>query len=195
MIKNVTIGKVTLERSAPIPQLLLPLIAAAEAGAPLESSLTKIVTNLGFDTFMFGMTANPEVNHESQCYVYTTLPIDWVIRYDQMDYVEIDPRVLKTRDNPIPFVWDSESERGKDKQTDAFLDDAAKHCIASGFACEFTDAHYLRGVMALTSAIPALAAPRIGQPHGHTPAKPPEPQHHDHVPGTSRGVRPAHHDR
>jgi hypothetical protein len=60
---------------------------------------------------MFGMTACPEVNHESQIYVFTTLPVEWVMHYDKMDYVEIDPRVLKTRDNPIPFIWDSQSER------------------------------------------------------------------------------------
>jgi hypothetical protein len=69
MIKNVTIGKVSLQPSACIPQLLCPLIAAAGAGAPLEPPLTTIVTSLGFDTFMFGMTANPEANHDSQLYV------------------------------------------------------------------------------------------------------------------------------
>jgi DNA-binding CsgD family transcriptional regulator len=156
MIKNVTISKVSLQRSAYVPQLLRTLIAAAESGAPLEPPLTTIVTSLGFDTFMFGMTANPEANHDSQIYVYTTLPIDWVIRYDQMDYVEIDPRVLKTRDDPIPLVWDSHSERGKDNQTDAFLDNAAKHGVSSGFACEFNDKHYLRGVMALNSVNPVI---------------------------------------
>ena len=80
MIKNVTISKVSLQRSACIPQLLGPLITAARAGAPLEPPLKGIVTSLAFDTFMFGMTANPEANHESQIYVYTTLLIDWVIR-------------------------------------------------------------------------------------------------------------------
>jgi len=43
MIKNVTISKVGLKRSACVPQLLRPLIAAAETGASLEPLLTTIV--------------------------------------------------------------------------------------------------------------------------------------------------------
>jgi DNA-binding CsgD family transcriptional regulator len=156
MIKNVTIGKVLLERTPYTPQLLLPMIAAAEAGKPLERPLSDIVAKLGFDSFMFGMSACLQVDHETQIFAFTTLPIEWVVRYDQMAYVEIDPRVLKTRDNPIPLVWDSRSERAKDEQTDAFLDDAAAHGISSGFAFEYNDTHYVRGLMVLNSVNPVI---------------------------------------
>ena len=160
MIKNVAIGKVVLDRSPFTPPLLLPLIAAAEAGKPLEPPLISIVADLGFDTFMFGMSASPNVDHESQSYVFTTLPIEWIIRYDEMHYIEFDPRVLKTRDTTIPLVWDSRSERGTNPQTDAFLDDAADHGIASGCAFEFTDVYYVRGLIALNSANPIIDARR-----------------------------------
>ena len=156
MIKNIKIGKVVLDRSAYAPESLRPLLSAVEAGEALEPVLTAIVKNLGFDTFMFGMSASPEVNHESQNYVYTTLPVEWVIKYDQMDYIEVDPRILKTRDNPIPLVWDQRSERGHDKRTDAFLDDAAAHGVASGLAFEFRDVHFVRGILALSSAKPFI---------------------------------------
>src|SRR5437762_6508630 len=73
-----------------------------------------------------------------------------------MDYVEIDPRVLKTRDDPIQLLRDSQSERATDKRTDVFLDDVAKHGISSGFACEFNDKHYFRGIMALSSVNPVI---------------------------------------
>src|ERR1700739_2151628 len=150
MIKNIKIGKVLLPRTPYTPKGLLPLIDAVAVGEPLESLLTAIVNRLGFDSFMFGMSACPTLNHESQIYAYTTLPAEWVARYDQMDYVEIDPRVLKTRDNPLPLLWDSRSERG-DQRTDAFLDDAAAHGVSSGFAFEFNDLRYVRGLMALNS--------------------------------------------
>jgi hypothetical protein len=39
--------------------VLLPMIAAAEAGKPLERPLSDIVAKLGFDRFMFGMRARP----------------------------------------------------------------------------------------------------------------------------------------
>lgn len=41
---------------------------------------------------MFGMSACPQIDHESQFFAFTTLPIEWIVRYDQMAYVEIDPR-------------------------------------------------------------------------------------------------------
>ena len=151
MIKNVTIRKIVVERTPYTPRRLMPMIEAAESGEPLEGPLDSIVKSLGFDSFMFGMSACPHVNHESQIYAFTTLPIEWVVRYDQMSYVEIDPRVLKTRDNPLPVVWDSVSERGRDLATDAFLDDAVRHGVGSGFAFEFNDTHYVRGLMALNS--------------------------------------------
>jgi LuxR family transcriptional activator of conjugal transfer of Ti plasmids len=156
MIKNVKIGKVQLPRTPYTPKRLLPLIEAVAAGDPLESLLTTIVNDLGFDSFMFGMSACPTLNHESQIYAYTTLEAKWVARYDQMDYVEVDPRLLKTRDNPLPFVWDSRSERGASEKTDAFLDDAAAHGVSSGFAFEFNDVHYVRGLMALNSTSPLI---------------------------------------
>jgi DNA-binding CsgD family transcriptional regulator len=152
MINNVRIGKVALPRTPYTPKRLIPLIDAVRAGDPLEPILTEIVGELGFDSFMFGMSACPTLNHESQIYCYTTLSMEWVMRYDQMDYIEIDPRVLKTRDSPLPLVWDSFSERGVDARTDAFLDDAALHGVSSGFAFEFDDSHFVRGLMALNSA-------------------------------------------
>lgn len=156
MIKNVTIGRVILERTHYAPQILLPMIEAAEAGIALEGPLSDIVAKLGFDSFMFGMSVCPQLDHQSQIFAFTTLPVEWVYRYDQMAYVEIDPRVLKTRDNPIPLVWDSRSERGKDKRTDAFLDDAATHGISSGFAFEYNNMQFVRGVMVLNSANPVI---------------------------------------
>ena len=156
MIKNVKIGKVALPRTPYTPKGLVPLIEAVGAGDPLEALLTEIVNKLGFDSFMFGMSACPTLNHESQIYCYTTLSLEWVMRYDQMDYIEIDPRVLKTRDSPLPLVWDSFSETGVDPRTDAFLHDAALHGVSSGFAFEFDDAHFVRGLMALNSTVPVI---------------------------------------
>ncbi|HXX85721.1 MAG TPA: LuxR family transcriptional regulator [Casimicrobiaceae bacterium] len=160
MIKNVAIGRVALERVPLTPPFLLPLISAAEAGEQLEPPLIAIVAELGFDSFMFGMSTSPIVNHESQNYVFTTVPIEWIVRYDEMDYIEIDPRILKTRDSTFPLLWDSRSERGKDERTDAFLDDAAAHGIGSGLAFEFHDNHYVRGLMALSSRDPVISDKR-----------------------------------
>ena len=69
-----------------------------------------------------------------------------------MAYIEIDPRVLKTWDNVLPMVWDYDSERGKDQRTDDFLNDAAKHGVASGVAFALHDPRYERVLVALNSS-------------------------------------------
>ena len=152
MLHTVVFGKVAIRRTPYTPTLLLPLVKAAEEGSPLEPALNAIVSYLGFETFMFAMSVNPRGHHESQSYVYTTLPTEWVIRYDQMAYIEIDPRVLKTWDNALPIVWDYDSEHGKDKKTDDFLDDASRHGVASGVAFALHDPRYERVLVALNSS-------------------------------------------
>jgi DNA-binding CsgD family transcriptional regulator len=152
VLHNVAFGKVAIRRTPYTPALLLPLVKAAEEGDALEPALNAIVKLLGFETFMFAMSVNPRGHHESQSYVYTTLPAEWVVRYDQMAYIEIDPRVLKTWNNALPMVWDYDSERGKDAKTDVFLDDAARHGVASGVAFALHDPRYERVLVALNSS-------------------------------------------
>ena len=64
--------------------------------------------------------------------------------------------MLKTWDNALPIVWDRDSERGKDQKTDAFLDDAAKHGVASGVAFYLHDPRYERVLVALNSSRPQI---------------------------------------
>jgi len=160
MIKNIPVGKVTFRRTPFLPPLLAPLLSAASDGNPLEPPIQEICASLGFDSFMFGMCASPQLDHESQIYAFTTLPMEWLVRYDLCDYVEVDPRIIKTRDSKIPLVWDADSERGQDPKTDSFLDDAAAHGIGSGFACELNDVKYCRGIMALNCKATVLSFER-----------------------------------
>src|SRR6476620_6184835 len=156
MIKNVAIGKVELRRTSFLPPLLEPMVACAASGEPLEPVLASICSQLGIDRFMFGMSVSAHVTHESQVFAFTTLPVEWVMRYDACDYVEVDPRVLKTYDSRIPLLWNTKGEEGlKNTGTDIFLRDAARHGISSGLAYEVNDSEY-RGVMALNSAKPEL---------------------------------------
>jgi LuxR family quorum-sensing transcriptional regulator LasR len=132
MLHSLGPGKVALEGSRFFPPILSPLINAAKGGEPLEPIVAAIIRMFGFDSFMYATSLSPRRGQEAISYVFTTLPREWVIRYDQMAYIEADPRVLYTFDSAIPFVWDQESERGKSTAIDAFLDDARSHGVASG---------------------------------------------------------------
>jgi LuxR family quorum-sensing transcriptional regulator LasR len=132
MLRSLGPGKITLEGSRFLPPILSPLINAAKRGESLEPIVDAIVRMFGFDSFMYATSLSPRRGQEAISYVFTTLPREWVIRYDQMAYIEADPRVLYTFDSAIPFVWDQDSERGKSAATDAFLEDARAHGVASG---------------------------------------------------------------
>lgn len=132
MLRPLGPGKLTLEGMRFLPPILSPLIDAAKRGEPLEPVVTAIVRMFGFDTFMYATSLSPRRGQEAVSYVFTTLPRQWVARYDQQAYIEIDPRVVCTFDSSLPFVWDQKSERGKSAAVDAYLDDAATHGVASG---------------------------------------------------------------
>ena len=134
MLHSLTPGGVTLEGARFLPQVLSPLIDAAERGEPLGPVVSAIVRMFGFDTFLYGASLSVRPGHEAQSYVFTTAARDWVVRYDQRAYIEVDPRILSSFESAMPYVWDQASERGKSMATDAFLDDAAANGVASGVA-------------------------------------------------------------
>jgi hypothetical protein len=132
MLRPLGPGKLALDGMRFLPPILSPLIDAAKRGEPLEPVVSAIVRMFGFDTFMYATSLSPRRGQESVSYVFTTLPREWVVRYDQQAYIEIDPRLVCTFDSALPFVWDQTSERGKSAAVDDYLDDAAAHGVASG---------------------------------------------------------------
>jgi hypothetical protein len=110
MLTIIQPGTVTLERGAYMPGFLRPLTEATRQGAALEPAIDEIVRCFGFDTFMYGTSAAPYPHQESKSYVFTTLPRAWVAHYDEQAYIEVDPRVKRASEGPLPLVWDPVSE-------------------------------------------------------------------------------------
>lgn len=137
--------------------MLLPLVEAAEAGADLVPALLTIVQKFGFDSFMYATASyHLRPNNDERMYVFTTLPSAWVKRYDQMAYVECDPRVLDSFKSALPLVWDQQSERGKTSKSDQFLDDALTHGVGSGVAFPVYAGFPARNIVALNSSLPIV---------------------------------------
>jgi DNA-binding CsgD family transcriptional regulator len=136
------------------PPVLMPLIEAVDQGRDLVPAIEAITFDLGFDSFMYGVSTSLKPDHESRMYVFTTAPVEWVLRYDERAYIEADPRVLLLWDSTLPLVWDQEAVRGMSKQTDDFLDDAICYGIASGVCMPLRDDSGTRVIVALNSTIP-----------------------------------------
>jgi len=129
------------------------LSKAALKGKPLQPVMESIVKELGFESFMYGMSADPKpIRRDTRSFVWTTLPREWVVLYGQRGYIEVDPRVTKTYNRNVPYVWDA-ADFKDDPLCRAFFRDAERYGICSGVAISFRDPDHGRVVVALNSPI------------------------------------------
>ena len=160
MLQSLHPGQAKIAPWGFIPPVLDPLVRAAECGADLVPVIQSITRSFGFDTFMYGMCTSLRPDHESRMFVFTTAPMEWVIRYDQMAYIEVDPRILLLWDSTLPLVWDQRTVRGGGAKTEAFLDDALNYGIASGVCMPLGDEVGTRVNIALNSTMLEIDEPR-----------------------------------
>lgn len=137
MIELISIGKINLRSGQFVPPFLESLIAAAKRGEQLLPYVRSIAANLGFDHYTYGIGSHAQFDRTGHVYTFTTLPEEWVRRYEEKCYVEYDPRLFLTCKSAVPFIWDQSSVRGYGARYDAFYDDALKHGIASGISFMF----------------------------------------------------------
>ena len=160
MLQSLILGQPKIAAWGFIPPVLDPLVKAAESGQDLIPVIQSTTRSFGFDTFMYGMSTSLRPDHESRMFVFTTVPLEWVARYDQMAYIEVDPRILLLWDSTLPLVWDQRTVRGGGAKTEAFLDDAMNYGIASGVCVPLGDEVGTRAIIALNSTIPEVDGPR-----------------------------------
>ena len=156
MLQSLRPATPTIRQGSVFPPVLAPLFHAAENGLDLVPAIRTITKALGFDTFMYGVSTSVKPDHESRMYVFTTAPMEWVLRYDQRAYIEADPRVLLLWDSTLPLVWDQAMVRGMSDKSDDFLDDALRYGIASGICMPLRDEGGTRVIVALNSAIATI---------------------------------------
>lgn len=130
-----------------------PLVEAAEKGLDLEPAIREITHRLGFESFMYGICLDPIPCTDARQLVYTTLPQDWVRRYEALRYIDVDPRVRQITQGTLPIIWDQRTYRGRSRALDQFLDDSCAHGVASGISLAVRDAQRRPTVMALNSTI------------------------------------------
>jgi len=152
MLRTVVPDTVRLDARYALPAELAPLVSAFASRADLRDAIVSIVHDLGFENFLYGASASPRLDQESRSYVFTTLPREWVERYDREAYIEIDPRLARALDSALPLVWDYESEHGRNARVDAFLDDSLAHGVGSGVVVGLHGPRGVRVIVALSSA-------------------------------------------
>jgi len=134
MLRFLDLKSASVGSSQLVPDMLKPIVAAAQAGTDLAPIVREAVRVLGFDSFMCGFSSTPRPNRNAQLYVFTTLPREWAQLYDQEAYIEFDPRIQLVYDRATMVVWSAEDFHGQSPRLNKFLNDAARFGIRSG-AC------------------------------------------------------------
>ena len=160
MLQSLHLSSPAIDPSRIVPPMMVPLVRAAECGFDLISEVQSITRHFGFDTFMYGVAVSVLPDNDSCMYAFTTMSMEWVMRYDQRAYIEVDPRIADTWDRTAPLVWDQTTWRGRSPAVDAFLDDAEAHGTASGMCMPLHDALGTRRLIVMNSSTPVLSATR-----------------------------------
>ena len=123
----------------PIPAFLHPMMQSLKEGRPLAEVVQTVVRELGFESFVYGMSLAKTHRRDELFYVWGTVPREWLQEYDQKSYIEIDPRVCYGWDVlPPPLIWDATVANG-DAKVERFLERAASYGIGSGIAIYLRD--------------------------------------------------------
>jgi DNA-binding CsgD family transcriptional regulator len=144
--------------SAPLPRLVRPLFGAASRGEPLTAALQQIVSGLGFDSFMFGVTSASHPKRDTRAFVWTSLPQEWVQIYETREFIEVDPRLRGVWDSPAPLIWDRTTFTGTRHR--AFLKAAADFGLRSGLALPVQNPYHVHGIFSLNSSLDRTDAAR-----------------------------------
>jgi len=93
----------------------------------------------------------PTPTRESRSYVWTNAPLEWVQRYDQRAYFEVDPRVSEAIASAAPMLWDRFSFPDSRRRRE-FFDDAARYGVCSGVAVGLRDSKRAQSGFYLSSS-------------------------------------------
>ena len=112
-----------------LPLFMGPLLEAR--GAQLERAMSLVVSDIGFDSFLYGSMVLTD--DETRQMVLVTTPVQQEsVRHNRLMYSEADPRVRVCLRQGAPFLWDATRTFGP--LVDAFFKDAAVHGLRSGIA-------------------------------------------------------------
>jgi DNA-binding CsgD family transcriptional regulator len=138
MLQEISLEPPVALPPGPVPPFLRSIADAASSTQSVAAALGEVVRSLGFDGFTYGIGTAPTPTRESRSYVWTNLPGEWIRRYDQNAYIEVDPRVTDAVLHMTPMPWDRHCFPGT-RRLNAFFDDAAEFGVCSGLAVGLRD--------------------------------------------------------
>ena len=140
---------------SPTEPLLNRAFDLIDTDAPVETLVYDLRDLLGFDHIVY-TTALSTVDPTIKPLVRTTFPADWLKRYVEKSYEDVDPVLKRGYASALPFRWSEVDIRGAD--TASMMGDAVRHGIGpNGFSIPIVSKTGRRGLFSITGADPAIA--------------------------------------
>jgi LuxR family transcriptional regulator len=158
MLKFIEFSQPLIRDTQLVPDSFRSLIDSVRKGKDLVPVVRQIVEGLGFDSFMCGFSTMLRPDRNSNLYVFTTLPKEWVQVYDQQAFIEVDPRIPLVYDRTNTMVvWNGREFSGRSPEVDKFLKSAEKYGIRSGACFGLPDKHQNGVLVCYNSSRPELS--------------------------------------
>jgi DNA-binding CsgD family transcriptional regulator len=113
-------------------------LAAARNFTQLGAGCRRVAERLGFPHFLFGFRIPLSLTQPCQV-VLSGYPKAWRERYDDCEYLQCDPAVLRCQQSVLPFGWDELALAAPRAQQ--LFADAARHGLRHGFSVPVHGAH------------------------------------------------------
>jgi DNA-binding CsgD family transcriptional regulator len=138
-VKTLRVSPLRVPSADALPSYMQSLLRAAKSGGDIFPEVASLVAKLGFDSLTYWAATRSTSIVEGRLYEFSTLEAEWTSRYDEMGYVEIDPRIKLGATKTVPVVWDQPMLRSCFPHIDGFLEDASAVGIGSGVCVPIHD--------------------------------------------------------
>ena len=105
---------------------LVEQVFQAKTAGDIHDVCTSLSEQLEFDCFHYGAQIPTSLTRPTFIYI-SAFPSDWWTRYNEQDYIRVDPVVRHTLNRSTPLVWDCESQvrhHDEDAEVRDFVGDA-----------------------------------------------------------------------
>src|SRR5450631_4494205 len=105
MLQALILKQILVDYQGYVPTIAQPLFMAASKGEDLVPVINATTKHLGFDTFTCGVSMSIRPDCETLIHAFATMPAEWLVIYDKLSFVEVDPRIQTLLAAALPIIW------------------------------------------------------------------------------------------
>jgi len=134
----------------------LQILLTIDSKKKVVNQLTKIANSLGFDYCAYGLRSLTPVSRQ-RVVMYNNYPIAWQARYQENNYLTVDPTVQRCARTSLPIIWSDDLFT----KTRELWEEARSFGLRVGWAQSIHDANGYIGMLTLARSGEPLSEKEI----------------------------------